>query len=418
MASSLSNPPPLPSPSQISLPHQLSSQETHFPHQAAFLKHLTQHQPSSPKASTLHNSQQPALVSNTLGTTPRLSLLLKTQPVLTFPHHLPHLNLLSAHSHLAHNRLIGVTPNAWKTRVKKKRMRQWRKMVLWVSWSQAEVWGTWSASSKENRRRWHRLGLPGLPAEEPLVLKTGCPGLNWRGRRMTPVLPISWMMKQIPADSSVRWGSHFPGSNINSYLKYLNAYVSGWQKAARLWVPTIKSWSTSAWWLTGIPINQSMLTGITINQSLCLPAPTLDAVSRQLLQARWGRSPWDGGSSCCDATQWWTIHLPDDLALTIQNHAAVSGLQRPELTMMNYQTNKIWLGRYSELIVSDHGMPAVGLKILFVNFYILGDEAVCRAHLQSFSQLAEIGFPSKDVHEALIQHSFDHQKALDQLITW
>jgi len=46
-----------------------------------------------------------------------------------------------------------------------------------------------------------------------------------------------------------------------------------------------------------------------------------------------------------------------------------------------------------------------------------GDEAVCRAHLQSFSQLAEIGFPSKDVHEALIQHSFDHQKALDQLIT-
>ena len=51
------------------------------------------------------------------------------------------------------------------------------------------------------------------------------------------------------------------------------------------------------------------------------------------------------------------------------------------------------------------------------NIYILGDEAVCRAHLQSFSQLAEIGFPSKDVHEALIQHSFDHQKALDQLIT-
>lgn len=46
-----------------------------------------------------------------------------------------------------------------------------------------------------------------------------------------------------------------------------------------------------------------------------------------------------------------------------------------------------------------------------------GDEAVCRTHLQSFSQLAEIGFPSKDVHEALIQHSFDHQKALDQLIT-
>ena len=112
MGSFLSNPPPLPSPSQTSQPHQLSSQETHFPHQAAFLKHLTQHQPSSPKASTLHNSQQPALVSNTLGTTPRLSLLLKTQPVLTFPHHLPHLNLLSAHSHLAPNRLIGVTPNA------------------------------------------------------------------------------------------------------------------------------------------------------------------------------------------------------------------------------------------------------------------------------------------------------------------
>merc|ERR1719479_357080 len=101
MANFLSNPPPLPSPSQTSQAHQLSSQETHFPHQAAFLKHLTQHQPSSPKASTLHNSQQPALVSNTLDTTPRLSLLLKTQPVLTFPHHLPHLlNLLSAHSHL------------------------------------------------------------------------------------------------------------------------------------------------------------------------------------------------------------------------------------------------------------------------------------------------------------------------------
>ena len=51
------------------------------------------------------------------------------------------------------------------------------------------------------------------------------------------------------------------------------------------------------------------------------------------------------------------------------------------------------------------------------NIYPPGDEAVCRTHLQSFSQLAEIGFPSKDVHEALIQHSFDHQKALDQLIT-
>ena len=25
--------------------------------------------------------------------------------------------------------------------------------------------------------------------------------------------------------------------------------------------------------------------------------------------------------------------LPDDLALTIQNHAAISGLQRPELTI-------------------------------------------------------------------------------------
>lgn len=45
------------------------------------------------------------------------------------------------------------------------------------------------------------------------------------------------------------------------------------------------------------------------------------------------------------------------------------------------------------------------------------DEAMCRTHLQSFSHIAEIGFPSKDVHEALIQHSFDHQKALDQLIT-
>jgi len=44
------------------------------------------------------------------------------------------------------------------------------------------------------------------------------------------------------------------------------------------------------------------------------------------------------------------------------------------------------------------------------------DEEVCRKHLQSFQQLAEIGFPSKDVHQALIACSFDHQKALEQLI--
>ena len=44
------------------------------------------------------------------------------------------------------------------------------------------------------------------------------------------------------------------------------------------------------------------------------------------------------------------------------------------------------------------------------------DEDVCRKHLRSFQQIAEIGFPSKDVHKALIAASFDHQKALDQLI--
>jgi len=43
-------------------------------------------------------------------------------------------------------------------------------------------------------------------------------------------------------------------------------------------------------------------------------------------------------------------------------------------------------------------------------------EDICRQHLKSFQQLAEIGFPSKDVHEALIASSFDHQKALEQLI--
>ena len=60
---------------------------------------------------------------------------------------------------------------------------------------------------------------------------------------------------------------------------------------------------------------------------------------------------------------------------------------------------------------------ALNIKVFQIIFTFQGDEAVCRTHLQSFSQLAEIGFPSKDVHEALIQHSFDHQKALDQLIT-
>ena len=44
------------------------------------------------------------------------------------------------------------------------------------------------------------------------------------------------------------------------------------------------------------------------------------------------------------------------------------------------------------------------------------DEEVCRKHLRSFQQIAEIGFPSRDVHQALIASSFDHQKALDQLI--
>jgi len=44
------------------------------------------------------------------------------------------------------------------------------------------------------------------------------------------------------------------------------------------------------------------------------------------------------------------------------------------------------------------------------------DEEVCRKHLRSFQQLAEIGFPNKDVHQALIASSFDHQKALEQLI--
>ena len=45
-----------------------------------------------------------------------------------------------------------------------------------------------------------------------------------------------------------------------------------------------------------------------------------------------------------------------------------------------------------------------------------GVEAVCRKHLASFQQIAEIGFPSKEVHAALIAASFDHQRALDQLI--
>ena len=44
------------------------------------------------------------------------------------------------------------------------------------------------------------------------------------------------------------------------------------------------------------------------------------------------------------------------------------------------------------------------------------EEEICRKHLKSFQQLAEIGFPNKDVHQALIATSFDHQKALDQLI--
>ena len=43
-------------------------------------------------------------------------------------------------------------------------------------------------------------------------------------------------------------------------------------------------------------------------------------------------------------------------------------------------------------------------------------EETCRKHLISFQQLAEIGFPSKEVHQALIATSFDHQAALEQLI--
>ena len=43
-------------------------------------------------------------------------------------------------------------------------------------------------------------------------------------------------------------------------------------------------------------------------------------------------------------------------------------------------------------------------------------EETCRKHLRSFQQLAEIGFPSKEVHQALIATSFDHQAALEQLI--
>ena len=44
------------------------------------------------------------------------------------------------------------------------------------------------------------------------------------------------------------------------------------------------------------------------------------------------------------------------------------------------------------------------------------EEEVCRKHLASFRQIAEIGFPSKEVHQALIASSFDHRKALEQLI--
>ena len=44
------------------------------------------------------------------------------------------------------------------------------------------------------------------------------------------------------------------------------------------------------------------------------------------------------------------------------------------------------------------------------------EEEICRKHLKSFQQLAETGFPNKDVNQALIATSFDHQKALDQLI--
>lgn len=63
----------------------------------------------------------------------------------------------------------------------------------------------------------------------------------------------------------------------------------------------------------------------------------------------------------------------------------------------------------------DEGYPE--LEASHVAMLHNADEKMCRTHLQSFSHIADIGFPSKDVHEALIQHSFDHQKALDQLIT-
>ena len=81
--------------------------------------------------------------------------------------------------------------------------------------------------------------------------------------------------------------------------------------------------------------------------------------------------------------------------------------------VVSIQTSIIFLQTY----LVPRNQPICKSNFFLQIFLPSGDEAVCRTHLQSFSQLAEIGFPSKDVHEALIQHSFDHQKALDQLIT-
>jgi len=45
-----------------------------------------------------------------------------------------------------------------------------------------------------------------------------------------------------------------------------------------------------------------------------------------------------------------------------------------------------------------------------------GEEEGSKRHLKAFKQLQEIGFPEKEVHSAIIAASFDHEKALEQLI--
>ena len=44
------------------------------------------------------------------------------------------------------------------------------------------------------------------------------------------------------------------------------------------------------------------------------------------------------------------------------------------------------------------------------------DESKSRKHLESFSRLAEFGFETSKTHKALIECSFDHEKALEQLL--